>query len=273
MRARDRCWTDSRVCLVGRRGIEPLQPKAADLQSAELTTCSTYPRDLPAGAVGCHPIPVDVFSWSRRRDSNPEPAVYKTAALPIELRRQAQGHADAKTPGRPGMILAGFPPVKHGPARPPPRPGAGRPNDLRGAGYTGGRLDSGGREHGRSGVAIGVSGSTVGPPGRSGARPRRSIGDSGWRGRSPGSEAAALVRARARLPARLRPARRPPARQPPARSRRLGPGLGAGSCRRLGSRRLEVGRTIGAAACRSAGAHRRAGSTPHTEGSNPRRRR
>src|SRR4029078_10272660 len=26
--------------------------------------------------------------WSRRRDSNPEPAVYKTAALPIELRRQ-----------------------------------------------------------------------------------------------------------------------------------------------------------------------------------------
>ena len=25
--------------------------------------------------------------WSRRRDSNPEPAVYKTAALPIELRR------------------------------------------------------------------------------------------------------------------------------------------------------------------------------------------
>ena len=34
--------------MVGRRGIEPLQPKAADLQSAELTTCSTYPRDLPA---------------------------------------------------------------------------------------------------------------------------------------------------------------------------------------------------------------------------------
>src|SRR4051794_677399 len=27
--------------------------------------------------------------WSRRRDSNPEPAVYKTAALPIELRRRS----------------------------------------------------------------------------------------------------------------------------------------------------------------------------------------
>ena len=37
--------------------------------------------------------PSRVFSWSRRRDSNPEPAVYKTAALPIELRRRkAQEH-------------------------------------------------------------------------------------------------------------------------------------------------------------------------------------
>src|SRR6185503_10558974 len=63
--------------------------------------------------------------WSRRRDSNPEPAVYKTAALPIELRRQRtpnQGPAEAprndrsthesrsSTPGpaagRPGSALA-----------------------------------------------------------------------------------------------------------------------------------------------------------------------
>src|SRR3990172_430712 len=29
-----------------------------------------------------------LHGWSRRRDSNPEPAVYKTAALPIELRRR-----------------------------------------------------------------------------------------------------------------------------------------------------------------------------------------
>src|SRR3982074_1777933 len=29
--------------LVGREGIEPPQPKAAGLQPAELTTCSTYP--------------------------------------------------------------------------------------------------------------------------------------------------------------------------------------------------------------------------------------
>ena len=31
------------VSLVGREGIEPPQPKAAGLQPAELTTCSTYP--------------------------------------------------------------------------------------------------------------------------------------------------------------------------------------------------------------------------------------
>ena len=38
------------------------------------------------------PPPLDV-RWSRRRDSNPEPAVYKTAALPVELRRRdGQGH-------------------------------------------------------------------------------------------------------------------------------------------------------------------------------------
>src|SRR5437762_5817018 len=33
--------------LVGREGIEPPQSKTADLQSAELTTCSTYPRAAP----------------------------------------------------------------------------------------------------------------------------------------------------------------------------------------------------------------------------------
>ena len=45
--------------------------------------------------------------WSRRRDSNPEPAVYKTAALPIELRRRdAQGHT-ADAPRRRGMIGPG----------------------------------------------------------------------------------------------------------------------------------------------------------------------
>src|SRR3954451_9899516 len=82
--------------LVGREGIEPPQSKTADLQSAELTTCSTYPRcggrRAKAAASWWNPSP-GVLTWSRRRDSNPEPAVYKTAALPIELRRRdAHGH-------------------------------------------------------------------------------------------------------------------------------------------------------------------------------------
>ena len=82
--------------LVGREGIEPPQSKTADLQSAELTTCSTYPRTaltlrdaVPRGEE--NDLRSFLFSWSRRRDSNPEPAVYKTAALPIELRRRRRG--------------------------------------------------------------------------------------------------------------------------------------------------------------------------------------
>src|SRR5919107_4638187 len=81
--------------VVGREGIEPPQSKTADLQSAELTTCSTYPRGFIAlpetGSVVRGRRARRVFSWSRRRDSNPEPAVYKTAALPIELRRRRLG--------------------------------------------------------------------------------------------------------------------------------------------------------------------------------------
>src|SRR3989304_1533347 len=77
------------VDLVGREGIEPPQSKTADLQSAELTTCSTYPRRHVKGArvrrVGGDRRLLPL--WSRRWDSNPGPAVYKTAALPVELRR------------------------------------------------------------------------------------------------------------------------------------------------------------------------------------------
>src|SRR5687767_7290222 len=54
---------------VGREGFEPPKHYAAGLQPA------------PFGHLGISP-------WSRRWDSNPQPAVYKTAALPIELRRQ-----------------------------------------------------------------------------------------------------------------------------------------------------------------------------------------
>ena len=49
----------------------------------------------------------DVFNWSRRRDSNPEPAVYKTAALPIELRRQGAGEYRSRLRGAAAIIGGG----------------------------------------------------------------------------------------------------------------------------------------------------------------------
>src|SRR3954454_9658375 len=71
------CWHSH---LVGSGGFEP--PKLAHLiySQAQLSTLATAP-DPTAACAG----------QSRRWDSNPQPAVYKTAALPIELRRQA-GH-------------------------------------------------------------------------------------------------------------------------------------------------------------------------------------
>src|SRR4051794_39496986 len=56
---------------------------------------------LPAGGAS---RPLTICTWSRRRDSNPEPAVYKTAALPIELRRRGAGSDRRWTPWRREMI-------------------------------------------------------------------------------------------------------------------------------------------------------------------------
>ena len=65
--------------MVEGEGFEPSKAVPADLQSA------------PFGQLG-NP---SVLKWSRRWDSNPQPADYKSAALPIELRRQEKdGGAD-----------------------------------------------------------------------------------------------------------------------------------------------------------------------------------
>ena len=52
---------------------------------------------------------IQLFSlWSRRWDSNPQPAVYKTAALPIELRRRdGEGYSttDARSNSASGMDI------------------------------------------------------------------------------------------------------------------------------------------------------------------------
>src|SRR3954447_9931165 len=65
--------------LVGSGGFEP--PKLAHLiySQAQLSTLATALAPGPT-----------CTGWSRRWDSNPQPAVYKTAALPIELRRQTR---------------------------------------------------------------------------------------------------------------------------------------------------------------------------------------
>ena len=55
---------------MGRVGFEPTKAEPADLQSA------------PVSHFGICPF------WSRLRGSNPGPTVYKTVALPAELRRR-----------------------------------------------------------------------------------------------------------------------------------------------------------------------------------------
>src|SRR3954471_9194540 len=104
MWARDRsrcCWwagresnPHSRRRLVySQRSSPPAQP----------THCGDGP--LGETAVSGSPVTGNVRYWSRRRDSNPEPAVYKTAALPIELRRRdAQGRTAVDPTWRRGMI-------------------------------------------------------------------------------------------------------------------------------------------------------------------------
>src|SRR5215204_5494661 len=76
------------ACPVGSGGFEP--PKLTHLvySQAQLSTLAT-----------AHFKPRWDGPRSRRWDSNPQPAVYKTAALPIELRRQCQQEA-APTPSR-----------------------------------------------------------------------------------------------------------------------------------------------------------------------------
>ena len=61
-----------KLFMVGREGFEPSKATPADLQSAAIDHSATYP-------LFC--------SWSRREESNPRQADYKSAALPTELRR------------------------------------------------------------------------------------------------------------------------------------------------------------------------------------------
>ena len=64
--------------MVGRGGFEPPKLIAADLQSAPFGHSGTYPYELPSYSKG----------WSWRWDLNPQPADYKSVALPVELHQR-----------------------------------------------------------------------------------------------------------------------------------------------------------------------------------------
>src|SRR6476659_6530208 len=102
-------WARSRFSVVsgGPGGIRTPMPFGPGLQPGEPpllnrpTVAATPDRAAARGGSG-HRMDV---RWSRRRDSNPEPAVYKTAALPIELRRRDGQGLTAEDPiRRRGMI-------------------------------------------------------------------------------------------------------------------------------------------------------------------------
>ena len=63
--------------LVDGGGFEPPKSATADLQSAPFGHSGTYPRLL-------------TYRRSWRRDLNPQPADYKSAALPIELHQRIE---------------------------------------------------------------------------------------------------------------------------------------------------------------------------------------
>ena len=80
--------------LVGRGGFEPPKSVTADLQSAPFGHSGTYPYEVGFSRKG---------EWSWRWDLNPQPADYKSAALPIELHQQTAQPAGKELATRMGL--------------------------------------------------------------------------------------------------------------------------------------------------------------------------
>lgn len=59
-------------------------------QTVTLTVALAEMRGESSGSVSRQPVDSSVELWSWREESNPQPAVYKTAALPIELRQPSK---------------------------------------------------------------------------------------------------------------------------------------------------------------------------------------
>ena len=109
------------MMVVGRRGIEPLQSKTADLQSAELTTCSTYPRGAPSesgcgtrGAPGRSPCSVGADDGTRTRNRRfTKPLLYQLSYVggrrrtPQSSPRRNGHHIRASGPRSSALDLGG----------------------------------------------------------------------------------------------------------------------------------------------------------------------
>ena len=91
--------------MVGREGIEPPQSKTADLQSAELTTCSTYPRIVPArGALptvadGIRPMRPPQLIGDNRREGEREKRAEEREHN-VEVQRERSPPKAGRTMGR-----------------------------------------------------------------------------------------------------------------------------------------------------------------------------
>ena len=88
-RARLRARDKSRRRLVAREGLEPSKPLGRQIYSLLRLTAS-LPRQLCVVGNACCPGRLPTGRWSWRRESNPRPADYKSAALPTELRQRKQ---------------------------------------------------------------------------------------------------------------------------------------------------------------------------------------
>src|SRR5262245_23477306 len=79
-----------RVRLVAREGLEPSKPLGRQIYSLLRLTAS-LPRQLSVcGSAMFLELQPTYCRWSWRRDLNPRPADYKSAALPTELRQPEQ---------------------------------------------------------------------------------------------------------------------------------------------------------------------------------------
>ena len=77
---------------VGGAGFEPAKAEPTDLQSVPFDRFGNPPDRILQLVAALHSLALRFLAAeatkSQRRGSNPRPAVYKTAALPIELRRR-----------------------------------------------------------------------------------------------------------------------------------------------------------------------------------------